>query len=47
MATLPVERMGAEGPRSCDDLDVGGRGRALLLAPRQLALTDVPRAKLA
>jgi hypothetical protein len=43
---LPVQRMGVEKPKSGDDLDVGGQGCALLLAQKQLVLTDVLRAKL-
>jgi hypothetical protein len=41
-----VQLVGVEKPKSCDDLDVGGQGCALLLAQKQLVLTDVLRAKL-
>jgi hypothetical protein len=41
-----VQLVVVEKPKSCDDLDVGGQGCALLLAQKQLVLTDVLQAKL-
>src|ERR1017187_7933338 len=38
---LPVQRVGVEKPESRDDLDAVGRGRALLLAQKQLVLPNV------